>query len=88
VAQRISERMVLGKSFVSKEVVTEQLEIVRAVAASLHSKEEAEAKSPNPPIGSEEWHRRATERAQRNAWAENPYKNWQWEKPAKQKGRL
>jgi hypothetical protein len=85
VAGKLAERTAQGKSFLSDEVVSEHLEMVRAVAAASSDKEEQDAKSPTPSIGSAEWHRRAAEKAVKNAWAENPYKSWKWEKPAKQR---
>lgn len=86
VAKRLSSSMADGFLHVLTDgVIASSLELSRAVGHVSQTREEDEAKSPNPPIGSIEWHRRAAEKAQRNAWAENPYKNWKWEKPVKQR---
>jgi hypothetical protein len=65
-AERLGHRIANGKDFINDEVVSQQLEAVRAVVLSLEEKSENQAKSPNPPVGSDEWHRRASERAVRS----------------------
>lgn len=65
-AERLGRRIASGKDFVNDDVVSAQLEAVRAVVLSQEEATASEAKSPNPSIGSVEWHRRATERALRN----------------------
>lgn len=89
VAERLSRSMADGFLHVlTDQIVASSLEASRAVGQVRQAREGDEAKSPNPPIGSDEWHRRAAERAARNAWAGNPWKTWTWEKPAKQRRAL
>jgi hypothetical protein len=65
-AERLGHRIANGKDFINDDVVSQQLEAVRAVVLSKEEATASEAKSPSPPIGSVEWHRRAAERALRS----------------------
>lgn len=69
VAESLGRKASSDHPYISDDVVTEHLERVRAVAHSQEKSLEEQAKSPSPPVGSAEWHRRATERALRN-WGE------------------
>jgi hypothetical protein len=69
-ATKMAERADRGQSYVSREVVEEQLELIRAASAYRANKvalsQEQSSRNAHPEIGSAEWLRRAEEIARKN----------------------